>query len=67
MGHPVNTNLHLGDSRHDIAAARTTGCTVYCVSYGYNEGEAVSATDCDALVESLESALRKAQDFCKAG
>ncbi|MGB4854931.1 MAG: HAD hydrolase-like protein [Candidatus Dechloromonas phosphoritropha] len=59
--------MRLGDSRHDIAAARAAGCTVYCVSYGYHEGEAVSATDCDALVESPESALRKAQDFSKAG
>ena len=57
MGRAVNTNLHIGDSRHDIDVARAAGCTVYCVPYGYNEGEAVSASDCDALVENLESAL----------
>ena len=67
MGRAVNTNLHIGDSRHDIEVARAAGCTVYCVPYGYNEGEAVSATDCDALVASLESALRRAQAFGEAG
>ncbi len=57
MGRAVNTNLHIGDSRHDIEAARAAGCAVYCVPYGYNEGEAVSASDCDALVDNLELAL----------
>ena len=61
MGRAVNTNLHIGDSRHDIDVARAAGCTVYCVPYGYNEGEAVSASDCDALVENLESALLMAR------
>jgi phosphoglycolate phosphatase len=35
---------------------------VYCVPYGYNEGEAVSAGDCDALVDNLESALLMAME-----
>ena len=61
MGRAVNTNLHIGDSRHDIDVARAAGCTVYCVPYGYNEGEAVSASDCDSLVENLESALLMAR------
>ena len=61
MGRAVNTNLHIGDSRHDIDVARAAGCAVYCVPYGYNEGEAVSASDCDALVENLESALLMAR------
>lgn len=61
MGRAVNANLHIGDSRHDIDVARAAGCTVYCVPYGYNEGEAVSASDCDALVENLESALLMAR------
>jgi phosphoglycolate phosphatase len=61
MGRAVNTNLHIGDSRHDIDVARAAGCTVYCVPYGYNEGEAVSASDCDALVANLESALLMAR------
>jgi phosphoglycolate phosphatase len=61
MGRAVNTNLHIGDSRHDIDVARAAGCTVYCVPYGYNEGEPVKASDCDALVANLESALLMAR------
>lgn len=60
MGRAVNTNLHIGDSRHDIETARAAGCTVYCVPYGYNEGEAIRREDCDALVENLGAALRTA-------
>lgn len=56
----TSTNLHIGDSRHDIETARNAGCAVYCVPYGYNEGEAVRADDCDALVESLGAALQAA-------
>lgn len=52
-----SANLHIGDSRHDIETARNAGCAVYCVPYGYNEGEAVRAADCDALVDSLGAAL----------
>lgn len=54
-------NLHIGDSKHDIETARNAGCTVYCVPYGYNEGEAVCAEDCDALVPDLRAALDLAQ------
>lgn len=61
MDRAVNTNLHIGDSRHDIEVARAAGCAVYCVPYGYNEGEAVCASDCDALVENLGSALLMAR------
>ena len=60
MGRAVNTNLHIGDSRHDIETARAAGCTVYCVPYRYNEGEAIRREDCDALVENLGAALRTA-------
>jgi phosphoglycolate phosphatase len=60
MGANPATNLHIGDSRHDIETARNAGCTVYCVPYGYNEGEAVRAEDCDALVDNLGAALRAA-------
>lgn len=55
-------NLHIGDSKHDIDTARRAGCKVYCVPYGYNEGEAVRAADCDALVPNLCAALDFAQN-----
>lgn len=61
MGSAPERNLHIGDSRHDIATARNAGCAVYCVPYGYNEGEPVRAEDCDALVDNLAAALARAQ------
>lgn len=67
MGSDPAANLHIGDSRHDIETARNAGCTVYCVPYGYNEGETVRAEDCDALVESLGAALLAARSVCKKG
>lgn len=60
MGTDPAANLHIGDSRHDIETARNAGCTVFCVPYGYNEGEVLRGKDCDALVESLETALQRA-------
>jgi phosphoglycolate phosphatase len=50
-------NLHIGDSKHDIHAAHAAGCQAYCVPYGYNEGQPVSAAECDALVPDLLSAF----------
>ena len=52
-------NLHIGDSRHDAAAARAAGCPVFLVPYGYNEGEDVQGIDCDAIVASLVEAERR--------
>ena len=54
-------HLHIGDSRHDAAAARAAGCISATLPYGYNEGEDVrlllrdSATD--VIVPSVEAAL----------
>lgn len=61
LGVEVASNLHIGDSKHDIETARNAGCAVYCVPYGYNEGEAVRREACDALVENLLHALELAQ------
>jgi phosphoglycolate phosphatase len=52
-------NLHIGDSRHDAAAARAAGCPVWLVPYGYNAGEPVRATDCDAIVATLNEAAQR--------
>lgn len=51
--------LFIGDSRHDVAAARGAGCAVWCVPYGYNEGEPVDALQCDDIVADLEVAARR--------
>jgi phosphoglycolate phosphatase len=59
MGSAADENLHIGDSRHDAAAARAAGCPVFLVPYGYNEGEDVQGIDCDAIVTSLAEAARR--------
>lgn len=56
-------NLHIGDSKNDIQAARAAGCPVFCVPYGYNEGQPVDSADCDALVSDLFAAYRHALTF----
>jgi len=50
--------LVVGDSRHDVAAARAAGCPVVCVPYGYNEGVEVCALDGDVSVASIVEAAR---------
>lgn len=61
MGRTAARNLHIGDSIHDMHAARAAGSTGYCVPYGYNEGRAVRSEDCDAVVSNLLAALKLAQ------
>ena len=47
--------LFVGDSIHDVEAARSAGCgEVWCVPYGYNEGQPISASGCDRLVGGLD-------------
>ena len=50
--------LMIGDSINDAAAARSAGCPVFCVSYGYNEGADVRELDVDAIVETLFEATQ---------
>ena len=53
MGTRPGETLMLGDSDNDVLAARAAGCPVWCVPYGYNEGEDPRTLPCDALVETL--------------
>lgn len=48
--------LMIGDSINDAQAARSAGCPIFCVTYGYNEGADVRTLDVDAIVASLEEA-----------
>jgi phosphoglycolate phosphatase len=48
--------LMIGDSINDARAARSAGCPVFIVPYGYNEGHDVHNLDCDAIVGSLPEA-----------
>ena len=59
MGTRPAENLHIGDSRHDAAAARAAGCPVFIVPYGYNEGDDVHEIDRDAIVASLAEAATR--------
>ncbi len=53
--------LMIGDSLNDAQAARAAGCPVFCVNYGYNEGQDVRELDIDAIVASLIEATRLIQ------
>ncbi len=53
--------LMIGDSMNDAEAARAAGCPVFCVNYGYNEGQDVRALDVDAIVTSIFEATRLIQ------
>lgn len=46
-------SLMVGDSKHDVGAGRAAGYKVLCVSYGYNHGEPISASQPDAIVDNL--------------
>ena len=55
--------LVVGDSRNDVAGARAAGCPVFCVPYGYSEGEDVRDLGADAIVGTLEEAARRLQEI----
>jgi phosphoglycolate phosphatase len=55
--------LVVGDSRNDIAGARAAGCPVFCVPYGYSEGEDVRDLGADAIVATLEEAANRLRDI----
>ncbi len=46
--------LMVGDSRHDIEAARNTGMKVVAVPYGYNHGDDISLSQPDQLVSRID-------------
>lgn len=54
VGVTTASTLMVGDSRHDVAAARAAGMPVVAVSYGYNHGEPIGGANPDAVVDSLE-------------
>jgi phosphoglycolate phosphatase len=53
LGLPPGAVLMVGDSRNDAAAARSAGCPVLLVTYGYNHGEPVREVDADGYLDSL--------------
>ncbi len=54
---PLEDCLMIGDSQHDIAAARNATCDVIAVSYGYNHGENISLANPDGIIDSFNELL----------
>jgi len=57
FGIPIRQLLMIGDSANDCQSARSAGCPVFCVPYGYRGTLGVQDLDCDAIVPSLPDAL----------
>jgi phosphoglycolate phosphatase len=49
--------LMIGDSRHDVDAARAAGMPVLCVACGYNHGEDIRLANPDLVVDDLRALL----------
>lgn len=57
LGSAPAGHMHIGDSKHDAAAARAAGCISVTLPYGYNEGEDVRQMATDVIVPNVEAAL----------
>jgi phosphoglycolate phosphatase len=53
LGTQPSRTLMIGDSSNDARAARSAGCPVVLVTYGYNHGEPVQAVDADGYIGSI--------------
>jgi phosphoglycolate phosphatase len=49
--------LMVGDSKNDILAAKNAGCASFGLTYGYNHGEPISASNPDFVASSLGELL----------
>ena len=58
LGVSVETSLMIGDSQHDVAAARAAGMQMACVSYGYNHGEDIGLSNPDVVVDRMDEIVR---------
>ncbi len=58
FGVALNEAVLVGDSKVDVAAARSAGCYIIAVSYGYNHGQLIEANMVDALVDDLQDVLK---------
>jgi phosphoglycolate phosphatase len=47
----------VGDSKTDISAARSAGCRMFAVPYGYNQGQRIEVTEADALIDNIGDVL----------
>lgn len=53
LGVKAEECLMVGDSMHDVEAARNAGFEVACVPYGYNHGRDIREANPDAVIDSL--------------
>jgi phosphoglycolate phosphatase len=53
LGADAGHSLMVGDSEHDVKAARNAGFQVVCVTYGYNHGNDIRDAGPDAVIDSL--------------
>ncbi len=49
--------LMVGDSKNDILAAQNAGCASFGLTYGYNHGEPISASNPDFVADRLAELL----------
>ncbi|EHU5198537.1 phosphoglycolate phosphatase [Vibrio vulnificus] len=49
--------LMVGDSKNDILAAKNAGCASFGLTYGYNHGEPIAASEPDFAADSLAQLL----------
>lgn len=49
--------LMVGDSKNDILAAKNAGCASFGLTYGYNHGEPISASNPDFVADQLAELL----------
>jgi phosphoglycolate phosphatase len=49
--------LVVGDSIHDLRAARAAGCPTFCVTYGYTDDPVLLARQADAALDTLAGVL----------
>ena len=57
LGVTRRDTVMIGDSIHDLHAARAAAISAVCVSYGYNHGENICEANPDLLVDSLSELL----------
>ncbi|GAB1233058.1 phosphoglycolate phosphatase [Ferrigenium sp. UT5] len=57
FGCAIEHLLLVGDSLSDAQAARSAGCPILCVPYGYNHGEPVETLNVDAVIPDLTGVL----------
>ena len=58
FGVPLQRMAHLGDSAIDVSAARHTGVAAWAVSYGYNAGQPIAASEPDVIFDDLPAVTR---------